>query len=185
MTGADGVITAYLGAVRAALLARGAPGSELCDELYDHLAEVARDAEDRHEDPADACAAAIARFGTPAELSRRLLAARPSPGPRWAFALAMISGMVLAWVDSRPTWDDTGVTAGAALLVSAALGYVAPRHGWRTALAVGSWIPLYAIASAGHYAALLALAFTGAGTYMGIAARRLIRSWVHHSGGPT
>ena len=33
-------------------------------------------------------------------------------------ALAVTIGTGIAWVDTRPTWDDTGVTAGALLLTA-------------------------------------------------------------------
>ena len=38
--------------------------------------------------------------------------------------LAVIIGLIIGWVDSRPTWDDAGVTVGMILLVTAMFGVV-------------------------------------------------------------
>src|SRR5690349_7284256 len=82
------------------------------------------------------------------------------------------AGLGLAYVDSRPSWDDTGVMAGALLLVAFLLGAVAPRRPWATALAVGIWIPLFGILGSRNYGSLLALAFAFAGAYAGSLLRR-------------
>ena len=81
-------------------------------------------------------------------------------------------GLVVAFVDSRPTWDDTGVTAGALLLVTLLLGALAPQRPWAIALAVGIWIPLFGILARGNYGSILALAFAFAGAYAGALLRR-------------
>ena len=41
---------------------------------------------------------------------------------RIAGVFAIVAGGLIAWVDTRPSWDDTGVTAGALLGVA---GFVA------------------------------------------------------------
>ena len=56
-------------------------------------------------------------------------------------AVAVVVGASIAWMDGRPTWDDTGITAGVVLLLSAAFGFVAPRRPWVWALAIGGMIP--------------------------------------------
>ncbi len=75
-------------------------------------------------------------------------------------ALLIISlalGAVVTYVDSRPTWDDTGVTAGALLVISGVLGFLGPKRPWLWALALGVWIPLLGVIRAQNYGALLAL----------------------------
>lgn len=81
-------------------------------------------------------------------------------------------GVAIGFIDSRPSWDDTGVTAGALLLVTLLLGAVAPQRPWATALAVGIWIPLFGIVGRGNYGSLLALAFAFVGAYAGALLRR-------------
>ena len=39
-------------------------------------------------------------------------------------------GSVIAYIDSRPNWDDTGITAMAILLTSGAFAFAAPIRWW-------------------------------------------------------
>jgi hypothetical protein len=91
--------------------------------------------------------------------------------------LAVGGGLAITWIDTRPGWDDSGVTAGLLLLCSGALALVVPRRVWLIALAVGIWIPLYAIAKHGVSRAtlgmLLVLLFPLAGAYGALAIRKL------------
>jgi hypothetical protein len=87
---------------------------------------------------------------------------------------AVAVGLALGYVDSRPSWDDTGVTAGALILAALLLGALAPRRPWAVALAVGSWIPLFGIVGSRNYGSLLALAVAFAGASAGSLLRRVI-----------
>jgi hypothetical protein len=90
--------------------------------------------------------------------------------------IALALGFVVMYVDSRPNWDDTGVTAAAILLSCGIFGATAPRQPWLWALAIGLWIPVQAIARAHNYGSLLVLAFAFAGAYAGMALRKLATS---------
>jgi hypothetical protein len=85
--------------------------------------------------------------------------------------LAVCLGLLIAYVDSRPNWDDTGITAAALLVSCAVLGALAPDRPWLWALAVGVWIPLYAIIANRNFGSLLALAFLFVGAYAGMGLR--------------
>jgi len=50
-------------------------------------------------------------------------------------AVVLVAGVAIAWMDTRPRWDDTGITAGA-ILVTAALGGVLGLRPWLAALLV-------------------------------------------------
>lgn len=92
--------------------------------------------------------------------------------------VALSLGLAIAWVDSRPHWDDTGITAASLLLSGGALGLIGPRRPWRWGLAVGAWVPLALILrmpTLGSVAGgLVILAIPMAGAYAGMAVRRIV-----------
>jgi hypothetical protein len=77
-------------------------------------------------------------------------------------------GFIVAWIDSRPNWDDAGISAMLIFSFSILFGYLASQRPWIIALAVSIWIPLFSIISSHNYGGLLALipGFTGA--YIGL-----------------
>ena len=94
---------------------------------------------------------------------------------KWMFILAplaLILGLAIAYVDSSPGWDDTGVSAAAVLGVSGLFGLLHPDRPWLWALAVGVWIPVFGIVREVNHASLLALVFSFAGAYAGAVVRR-------------
>ncbi len=91
-----------------------------------------------------------------------------------ALTCALALGALIGYIDSRPTWDDAGVTAGALVVSGVLLGATARRRPWLIALAVGAWIPAYAILHGQNYGSLLVLAFAFAGAYAGTAIRRVL-----------
>jgi hypothetical protein len=86
---------------------------------------------------------------------------------------ALALGIVIAWVDSRPTWDDTGVTAILVFLICGGFGAAAPEYPWLWALAVGAWIPVVGIVQSGNYGSLLAVGIAFLGAYCGMVAQRV------------
>ena len=84
-------------------------------------------------------------------------------------ALALCVGLAIAWVDTRPRWDDAGVTAGA-LAIAAAASSLARVPPWLAAALVAGPI-LIAELSRGA-GVLLAIPFALAGAYAGAFVRR-------------
>lgn len=78
--------------------------------------------------------------------------------------VACVIGLVIAWFDSRPGWDDAGITALIVLGASFLVSVWSKQKPWLFALAVGVWIPAYGIAISGNLGSILALlpAFIGA-----------------------
>jgi hypothetical protein len=91
---------------------------------------------------------------------------------------AVVLGLAIAWVDSRPGWDDAGITAGMLLLSAGSLGIAAPRRAWLWALGIGIWIPAQMIArtpTLGNiFGSFVILAFPMAGAYAGMGIRRML-----------
>ena len=102
-----------------------------------------------------------ARLSTPLIIAVRVL-----------FALA--AGCLIAAMDTRPGWDDTGVTAGALFLASAAASAVGLRW-WLAPIFVAG--PLLASELPGlGWGALLVVGISLAGAGIGAAARAARRS---------
>jgi hypothetical protein len=94
-------------------------------------------------------------------------------------------GALIDWVDSRPHWDDSGITAGILFLSAALLSFLWPRRPWLMGLAVGIalWWDLTIKSIAAHdYTAgailkpMLVFLFPMAGAYGAFFLRRAIRS---------
>ena len=92
-------------------------------------------------------------------------------------ALAGITGVVIAWVDNSPGWDDTGITAG--LVLGGAALFAALGTSIVTA-ALALSVPLIAMAlAAGNTGALLALPFAIVGAVIG----HFVHRALHPGGG--
>lgn len=85
---------------------------------------------------------------------------------------ALAFGLVIGWVDTRPTWDDTGITAAAILLVTGVLGATMPSRAWVWALTVGGSVLLLDIVLVANYGGVLALAIAFVGAYAGVLIRK-------------
>jgi hypothetical protein len=94
---------------------------------------------------------------------------------KYLLVAALILGGLITYVDSRPTWDDTGVTAGALFITAGVFGYLSPQRPWLWALILGIWIPLLAIIRDQNYGAVLALVFAFLGACLGRTVRRGLR----------
>jgi hypothetical protein len=107
-------------------------------------------------------------------LRERRGAMRMGFGSFLPLALALALGLGITLVDSRPKWDDTGITAGAVFLVALLFGAISPRRAWLWALAIGGWIPVLGIASHRNFGALIALAPAFLGAYIGAFLRSFV-----------
>ena len=87
-----------------------------------------------------------------------------SPPALIASVLVLCAGLIIAWIDTRPRWDDTGITAGA-LAIAAALGSFARVPPWLAAVLVAGLILVAELS--GGTGVLLAIPFALAGAYTG------------------
>ncbi len=83
----------------------------------------------------------------------------------WAAAATV--GLLIAYIDSLPTWNDSGITALALLLSGGITGLFVRRRPWLFGLALGVWIPLRGIFLAHDSRFLIVLLFPLAGVYAG------------------
>jgi hypothetical protein len=54
---------------------------------------------------------------------------------------AVVLGLLIAWIGSRPSWVDTFITAGVIFLTAALFGVFRPSQALLWALAIGAWVP--------------------------------------------
>lgn len=88
--------------------------------------------------------------------------------------LAIATGLAIAWIDSRPNWDDTGITVFMILFSAMLFGFLASEKPWLIALAVSIWVPLFENMSASNYGALFAFVPGFIGAYVGYYIKYLI-----------
>lgn len=79
--------------------------------------------------------------------------------------VAVAIGLTLGYLDSRPSWDDTGITAGLLLLTSAMVAGLSGRRPWLWALLIGIWTPLLEVWGVAGLASLAALAVSSIGAF--------------------
>jgi hypothetical protein len=89
-----------------------------------------------------------------------------------ATGVALAAGISIAAVDSRPGWDDTGLTVGALLVCAAVAAAIGGSRPWLWAILVGAWLPLLEVPASGSPDSLVALAFAGLGALAGWATVR-------------
>lgn len=87
-------------------------------------------------------------------------------------AVALALGLLIAFADSSPGWDSTGITAGALVLAAGATAYVGRSRPWLWAMLVGLPVPVVEIAGNGSAGSVLALVFACAGATVGWAFAR-------------
>ena len=87
-------------------------------------------------------------------------------------ALAM--GIAIGYVDSRPGWDDTGVTAGLLALAAAIVAAVDGRRPWLWTALVGLPLAIIEVPQTGSAAPLAGLLFAAVGASIGLVARRAL-----------
>lgn len=84
-----------------------------------------------------------------------------------AIAIATAIGILIGWADTRPAWDDTGVTAGALLLAALVLSWIRPGSAFPIAAALGLPAPLMHAITHRSPGSIFAVALSTAGAAIG------------------
>lgn len=167
----------YLRQLRHELRKRLVVDARLVEEVRGHLADAIEVAREEGASDADAEARAMVRVGEPALVAAAAAADRARVWHPRLLALATLAGLAIAYVDSRPGWDDAGITAGAMMLTAGLFGLLGHGRAWQWALAIGIWVPVGALIRSPRPASLLmlvVLAFPMAGMLVGRGVRRLL-----------
>lgn len=91
----------------------------------------------------------------------------------YSLVLASISGLGIAWFDSRPNWDDTGISFVLILIVAFVFGLTTHSKTWLIALSICIWIPVFSLISNFNFESLLALIPGFAGAFAGFLIRKI------------
>lgn len=100
-----------------------------------------------------------------------------------AIAVAIGIGCAVGFVDSRPNWDDTGVTVGLLVLTALVLACIRPRVAWVSGLAVSVPVVLFNAITRGGFGSLVGVAISmvsagigyGLGRALGVGSTRSAR----------
>ena len=88
-------------------------------------------------------------------------------------ALSLAIGCAIGFVDSRPAWNDTGITAGAVFLASLGVSAARPRSAWLAGLLIGVPVFAFNVALHGGFASAIAVVIGLAGAGSGYLIRRV------------
>jgi hypothetical protein len=97
---------------------------------------------------------------------------RISRATRLAGTIAIVAGLVIGYLDSRPGWDDTAITAVALALAAGLVTTIDPRRWLLWTAIVGGPIVLLEVPPSGSPAPMAALVFAGVGAAAGWVASR-------------
>jgi hypothetical protein len=172
-------IQAYLRALERALWIRGLNDPGTLAEVESHLRESVDQGIERGLGAEEAERQALERFGSVKLVVRTFEKNRKDLMQTILLAVAVLAGLFSAWVDSLPTWDDTGILVGGLLLVSGLLTLLGQRRPWLVALAVGIWIPVHDIYLSHDVRMLVVLLIPFIGAYAGWAVRLGVRKTLH------
>jgi hypothetical protein len=176
---AESQIQSYLRALKRQLRIYGVFDSETLAEVESHLLESVEAGIHQGMGEEDSEKRALERFGPVRVVALALARERKNRMQNLLLAAALLAGLFSAYVDSRPTWDDTGILAFGILIVSGLITLLGYRRPWVIALAVGIWIPLHGIFITHNYGTILALVFAFVGAYGGWLVHVGIRKTLH------
>jgi hypothetical protein len=164
----------YLRELTDELRKRGVYRGRILEEAHTHLIDAMEHELQNGSNRETAQRLAVERFGPASMVAAQFYSERNDTVQKILAAIALISGILIAFVDSRPTWDDTGITVICLLAASGLLGILGPKRPWLWALLVGIWLPLYTIVNAQNFSLLITLIFPFLGAYAGMLVRKLI-----------
>jgi hypothetical protein len=172
-------IESYLRALKRQLWLHGVFDPESVAEVESHLLEAVEAGMRRGLSEDESERQALERFGSVKVVSLAFEKERNNLMQNLLLGIAVSAGLFSLYIDTRPTWDDTGILVGGLLLVSGLLTLLGHRHPWLIALAVGIWIPVYEIFKSHDFMLLVILLIPFIGAYGGWLVRLGIQKTFH------
>jgi hypothetical protein len=172
-------INSYLSRLKSSLWMHGISDAGTLPEIESHLLEAVEQGLSQGLSAEEAEGRALERFGSVRTIIGSFEKERINTMNKVLLVVAVLCGLFLAYVDSRPNWNDTGITAGGLLISAGLITLLGHPRPWLIALAVGLWIPLLYIFMNQNFSMLLVLLFPLVGAYAGWAVRLGIRKTLH------
>ena len=169
----------YLQALKRRLWLRGIFNADDLAEAESHLLEAVEAGIRRGLSAEASERQALERFGSIKVVVSSFEKERNNLMQNILLAIAVLGGLFSMYVDSRPTWDDTGVLVFGILAVSGLLTLLGHRRPWLIALAIGIWIPMYEIYRSHDVRILIILLIPTIGAYLGWLVRLGIQKTFH------
>jgi hypothetical protein len=175
----DTPVQQYMRQLERELQRRGMASREALDEIESHLLDSIEGGVRQGLSPQEAGRRAVQRFGPPRLVAVQFEKQRKHPMQKVYFAIALVLGFAIMFVDSQPKWDDTGIIAFAMLGCAGLIALLAGKRPWLIALAIGLWIPARYIITSQNFSMLFTLLFPLVGAYAGWLVRRVIPKMSH------
>jgi hypothetical protein len=172
-------IKEYLSLLESELRRRGFFSPENLVEMESHLLESVDQGMSQGLGLADAQQAALHRFGSPQQVAHQFEKENHFMKQKILLVASLVLGLLIAYIDSRPTWDDTGITVFALLAGGGIIGLLIQKRPWLYALAFGLWIPLWGVVVRHDLLMSIILIFPFVGVYLGWALRLFSRKILH------
>jgi hypothetical protein len=172
-------IKAYLKALERDLWMRGLSDEDTLAEIEGHLLEAVEEGQKGGLSLEEAQRQALERFGSAKIIGTAFEKERIAPMQKILLVSGVLAGLFLAYLDSLPNWDDTGILVIGLLLSSGLLALLGYKRPWLLALAIGLWIPLHDIYLTHDLRMLFVFIFPFVGAYLGWAVHLLVRKTMH------
>ena len=172
-------INSYLSRLKRSLWIRGLADAETFAEIEGHLLDAMDKGIREGLNAEEAERRAIERFGSVQTIIGSFEKERINIMNKVLLLVAILCGVFLAYVDSSPGWDDTGITAGSLLISAGLITLLGHPRPWLIGLAVGLWIPLLYIYQSQAFSMLFVLIIPLIGAYVGWAVRMGVRKTLH------
>ena len=168
-------INSYLNSLKFRLWIRGMVEAETLTEIEGHLLDAMDKGIREGLNAEEADQRAIERFGSVQTIIGSFEKERINNMNKILLVIAILCGIFLAYVDSSPGWDDTGITAGGLLVTAGLITLLGHPRPWLVGLAVGIWIPLLYIYQSQAFSMLFVLIIPLIGAYAGWGVRLGVR----------
>jgi hypothetical protein len=166
----------YLNSLAKELRWHGMFNDRILAEAKEHLLDAIESGIHRGLGVDGATNEALQRFGTARVVAAAAFDDQFRIVYRVLVVIAVLMGAAIAFVDSRPSWDDTGITVFAMAGSAGLLGIVAPYRPWLWGVAIGAATAAVQVVHQPTFgsktACLAIIAIPVVGSYVGMLCRR-------------